>query len=161
MTLVCRPLAALAVAVSVGALGTGCGLDVAPGTKTAPARKARQPAPLHGEAAKASRAVTRLTRALGDGDVERVCRPNAIFTAAVIREVNLGGVTCESAVEASLASWGPPRTDVVSVSVEPDLATARVRVRGGHVVPVTLLRDRGRWLLSFSDGDDPLGALYG
>jgi hypothetical protein len=168
VTLGTRPLAALAAAAAAAVLGTGCGVEEAPlatsrtpTTTTAQAHTTRPPAPLRGRAADAARAVGGFTLALRNGDVERVCTPNAIFTAAVVRGIGGGGLSCEAAVEAMLTSWGPPRSDVLSVAVEPDLATARVRVRGGRVVPLTLLRAGKRWLLSFSDGNDPLSALYG
>jgi hypothetical protein len=54
----------------------------------------------------------------------------------------------------------PPTLTVVQPSsYEPDLVTLRVRVGRGATVPLDVLRERGQWLVSFSDGNDPLAAL--
>jgi hypothetical protein len=156
-----RPLIACAAALAAAALGTGCGVATDE-TAKAPARPAPSaPAPLRGEAARVANAVDALDGALRDGEVERLCRPGAIFTDAVVREMNGDGVTCEASVEDVLTEWGSPRMTVVGVSVKPGLATARVRVSGDGTVPLTLLPDRHRWLVSFSNGNDPLSALAG
>jgi hypothetical protein len=155
-----RPLIACAAALAAAAFGTACGVDKQPAS-TAKTSTAPPPAVLHGEAARAAKAVDKLGRALREGDVERLCRPGALFTAAVIHEMRSAGATCEAWVEDALAAWGPPPTAVVAVSVEPGLATARVRVRARRTIPLTLLRDGRRWLVSFSNGNDPLSALTG
>jgi hypothetical protein len=85
---------------------------------------ARRPAALQGQAARAAGAVGGLSAALRAGDVERVCRPNAVLTAAVVAEMNSGGASCEATVESMLTDFGPPRLTVLGVALEPDLATA-------------------------------------
>jgi hypothetical protein len=114
---------------------------------------------LRGEAARVAQAVGGLATALRDGDVERVCRPGAVLTPAVIRDMQSDGMTCEASVEDLLTARGAPQLAVAAVSAEPGLATARVRVRGGATVPLTLLLDGRRWLVSFSSGSDPLSTL--
>ena len=148
------------IAVGAAVLLAGCGTFALPAASHSP-RPAQPPRPpqLRGEAARAAEAVGGLEHALRVGDVERVCRPNAVLTAAVVGEMNSGGATCEATVESMLNDWGSPRLTVLAVALEPDLATARVRIRSAGVVPLTLLRVGGRWLVSFSDGNDPLSAL--
>jgi hypothetical protein len=51
------------------------------------------------------------------------------------------------------------RLTVRAVQMRPDLVTATVTTASGATVPVDLIRHGGSWLLSFSDGDDPLQAL--
>jgi hypothetical protein len=51
------------------------------------------------------------------------------------------------------------RLSVSRVSVRSDLATATVSTAHSAAVPVDLVRDGRRWLLSFSQGQDPLPAL--
>lgn len=92
--------------------------------------------------------------------MERVCRPGAIFTAALVAEMN-DGENCEASVEVSAALRHPPALTVTRLAYEPGLATAQVLVGRGRIVPLDLVRDGGRWLISFSNGDDPFGALAG
>jgi hypothetical protein len=47
------------------------------------------------------------------------------------------------------------------LAVRTDLATASVVTANGNAATVDLVRRGGRWLLSFSDGADPLPALAG
>jgi hypothetical protein len=124
-----------------------------------PAVAPAAPVRLHGEAARAADAVQVLGRALRAGDIESLCRPGAIFTATVVAEMNAGGESCEASDEVSRALNEPPALTVVGLSLETDLATAKVRIGTGPVVPLDIVRDGGRWLVSFSDGADPLGAL--
>jgi hypothetical protein len=155
-----RAVAALAAAAAVVA---GCGpgaVDQAvttPTTPTTPARAAA-PASLNGEQARAAAAVQTLARALHDGDIEALCRPGAIFTPAVVADMNAGDTSCEATDEVLRIVQQPPALTVVAVALRPDLATVRVAVNG-QTVPLDLVRSGRRWLVSFSDGDDPLGAL--
>jgi hypothetical protein len=111
-----------------------------------------------GEAGRAAAAVSGLRRAIADGDVARLCRPGAIFTRGVIRERRQEVIDCEPWVENVLTGHRLPLPTVRSVSVEPDLAVAQVAV-GGRTIPLTLLREGSRWLVSFSAGVDPLEAF--
>jgi hypothetical protein len=150
------PVALIALAATVSLAGCGAlKQDPAAGRAAPPAAPPR----LQGQAARAAGAVGGLSAALRAGDVERVCRPNAVLTAAVVAEMNSSGASCEATVESMLTDFGPPRLTVLGVALEPDLATVRVRMRNGNVVPLTLLRFGAGWLVSFSDGNDPLSAL--
>jgi hypothetical protein len=125
--------------------------------------KQAQPAhlQLRGESARAARAADRLIAAMRAGDVEALCRPGAILTTAVVDAMNQEGLTCEADVEAELSAARPKGMTLLGITASPDLATARVRSSGGAAVPLTLLRDGRRWLVSFSQGADPISALAG
>ncbi|HEX4690846.1 MAG TPA: hypothetical protein VH276_09135 [Solirubrobacteraceae bacterium] len=77
--------------------------------------------------------------------------------SAVIAAQDRAG-SCESELEV-LMGEGPMRLSVSRVSVRSDLATATVSTAHSAAVPVDLVRDGRRWLLSFSQGQDPLPAL--
>jgi hypothetical protein len=159
-----RPLSvrASATALAAATLLTACGATEKPASPPQRTTAAAQAPPaFHGEAARVADAVAALGQALRGGDVLRLCRRGAIFTPAVVEEMGTGGATCEASVEDLLASGQPPTTAVVAVELEPRLATAKVRVSPSTTVALTLLRDRHRWLISFSDGNDPLVALIG
>ena len=155
-----------AAVILIAALAaTGCAAlanDQTAGTKKPPAVTApsRSPAALQlqGEPARAAAAVGALALALKAGDIGQLCEPDAIFTAAVVAAMNVGGESCEASDETSAAIAHPPALAVVGLRFEPDLATAQVSVQG-RIVPIDLVRQGDRWLVSFSDGDEPLGAL--
>ena len=127
----------------------------------APARPASPaPARLHGSAARAAGAIYALSRALRDGDVAALCRPSAIFTPPVVADMNTPGTSCEASDEVSSALSRPPALTVVALAFRPDLAVAQVSAPGG-TVPLDVVRYGRRWLVSFSDGNDPLAALAG
>ena len=147
-------LAAVAVAV-------GCGHAAGPaGTPAAkPPRAAAAPPPVHGAQARAAHAVGAFADALRNGDVARLCRPGAVFTAEVVAELNAGGETCEASVELSSALTQPPALTVTQLKLEPDLATTQVRVGSGSTIPLDIVRDGRRWLVSFSNGIAPITAI--
>jgi hypothetical protein len=155
-----RPLRATTALVAVAATIAGC--TALPPTRpraAAPAHTAApRPAALHGEAARAGAAVDALRRALQAGDVARLCRPEGVFTSAVVTELNALGPGCETTVETSSAFTTPPAMTVTAVAVRPDVANATVSV-DGRSVPLDIVRHGRRWLVSFSDGDDPVAAL--
>jgi hypothetical protein len=104
--------------------------------------------------------VTAFSDALRAGDVERLCRPNGVFTAAVVRGMNSDGESCESSVELSTVIADPPALQVTGIDVsEPDLATVTVQIAGGGTIPLDLVRESRRWLMSFSDGIVPITAI--
>ncbi|MEA2233523.1 MAG: hypothetical protein QOD83_3339 [Solirubrobacteraceae bacterium] len=155
------------IAMAAAVLVAGCGSSSAGATKDAittathtTAATSPAPAIVVREQARAARAVDVLARALRDGDVERLCRPGAVFTSAVVAEMNGGPQGCEQDVElTSIVARPPTLTVVPPSSYEPDLATLRVRVGRGATVPLDVVRERRVWLVSFSDGNDPLTAL--
>jgi hypothetical protein len=133
------------------------------GDTTAGARTPRPAAPVlvspHGQAARAVRAVDVFARALRDGDVERLCRPGAILTPAVVASMNEGGESCEASLERSDALHHPPTLTVVRLAFEPGLARTRVRVGAATTIPLDVVRSGRRWLVSFSGGADPVAAV--
>jgi hypothetical protein len=99
-------------------------------------------------------------RAYRLGDVRQLCRPGVLVDRAVIRAQNAHGDGCESEVESLLATRPSLKVTVHDVNVVGDLATAAVTTASGDTT-VDFVRRGARWLLSFSDGDDPLPALAG
>jgi hypothetical protein len=152
--------------MAAGVLLAGCGSapiaatgDVTTTATQTTATTSAVPAIVRREQTRAADAVGVLAGALRDGDVERLCRPGAVFTSAVVAEMN-GAQSCEQEVELSSVVTHPPTLTVVQPpSYEPDLVTLRVRVGRGATVPLDVVREGGQWLVSFSDGNDPLGAL--
>ena len=152
---VLRSIAVLAAVVFIA----GCGSPGA-GETTAGARKG-PPAPVsaQGEAARAVGAVAAFAHALRDGDVELLCRPGAVFTPAVVTSMNSGGDSCEASLERSDALEHPPTMIVTGLAFEPGLARTRVSVGGRSAIPLDVVRSGRRWLVSFSDGADPVAAV--
>ena len=93
--------------------------------------------------------------------MRRLCRPGALVDPAVIRRQDIGSGDCESELEALVGSHAPLRLAVRKVTARPDLATVTVATANGAAVTVDLVRQGDRWLLSFSDGIDPMPALAG
>jgi hypothetical protein len=154
------------IAVAAAVLLAGCGPSPTAATNattttatSTTAAASAAPAIVGRAQARAAHAVDVLAGALRDGDVERLCRPGAVFTSAVVAEMN-GAQGCEQDAELSSVVTQPPTLTVVQpASYEPDLATLRVRVGRGATVPLDVVREKGQWLVSFSDGNDPLAAL--
>jgi hypothetical protein len=120
---------------------------------------ATTPSPADAATARAVTAtIARVERAFNAGDVRLLCRPGAVVDAAVVRHRGAG---CERQLETLIGDEPPLRLTVRGVSVRPDLATATVAPRSGSTVRVDLVRGPRGWLLSFSDGDDPMPALAG
>jgi hypothetical protein len=143
---------ALAVTVVVAGCGTSGTADSTPAPRAASA-------PLHGEAARAAHAVTRLADALRDGDIERLCTPGAVFTPAVVAAMEEGGLRCEASLELSPEIRRPPALTVTRLALERGLATAQVTAGRGASVPLDIVRSGRRWLVSFSDGSNPVAAV--
>jgi hypothetical protein len=140
-------------------LVTGCGTlgtsEPSPGARhTAPTT-----AVLHGDAARAAHAVYEFGRALRDRDVERLCRPGAVFTPAVVSVLDEVGEGCEASLELSSALRHPPTLTVTRLDYARGLSTAQVRVGSGSTMPLDLVQGGRRWLVSFSDGNSPIAAL--
>lgn len=118
---------------------------------TAPAGLARQ----------VVRSLAAVERAFDAGDVRRLCRPGALVDPAVVRRQDDGSGDCESELEALVSSHAPLRLAVRRVAARPDLATVTVTTADGSGAAVDLVRHGDRWLLSFSEGGDPMPALAG
>ena len=106
------------------------------------------------------RSLAAVQRAYDAGDVKRLCRPAALVDPAVIRAQNVRGPGCESELESLMGNRPSLRVKVRGLAVGRELAEAVVATTAGDI-RVDFVRRRGRWLLSFSDGQDPLPALAG
>jgi hypothetical protein len=147
-------------AIAALVLLTGCGpLGVNEPKASAARSESSAPAVLHGGAARAAQAVAVLDRALHQGDVERLCRPGAVFTPAVVATLKEVGSGCEASLELSSALRHPPALTVTRLHYEPGLATSQVRVGRGGTMPLDIVHYGRRWLVSFSGGASPIGAL--
>jgi hypothetical protein len=153
-----RSAAAMAAVVFLAGCGVTDPSETTPAKRTA-GTEPTAPARLRGEPARAARAVHVLARTLRDGEVERLCRPGAVFTSAVVAELNEGGQSCEVSLELSTALQHPPDLTVTKLAFEPGLATAQVRVGRGSTIPLDIVRKGRRWLVSFSNGAEPVGAI--
>lgn len=152
------------VAVVAAVLVAGCSSSRAGGTTATTTTATRStaaavPPVFHGEQARAAGAVDELARALRDGDVERLCRPGAVLTPAVVAGMNAAFESCEQDIEQSSIVTRPPALSVVKLSYQRDLAIVHVRVGRGATIPLDVVRAGRRWLVSFSDGSNPLTAL--
>jgi hypothetical protein len=107
------------------------------------------------------RSLGAVEHAFAAGDVVQLCRPGALVDPAVIRQQNAHHGGCESEMERLIATKQRLRLSVRSVSQRRDLATAAVATASGATVPVDFIRQGGRWVLSFSNGIDPMPALAG
>jgi hypothetical protein len=107
------------------------------------------------------RSLAAVQRAYEAGNVRRLCRPGALVDPAVIRAQNAGRNECETEIESLIAHVQRLQLTVRDVALRPDLATVVVSVAGGADDPVDFVRRGGRWLLSFSAGNDPMPVLAG
>jgi hypothetical protein len=146
----------------------GTGVQIVRGTAAVPSRQAPiaatptpTPAPPAGPARDVVRSLARIQRAFNAGNVRLLCRPGAVVDAAVIRRQNAQSGGCESELENLMAHEPPLRLTMRQVALRRDLATATVAITSGAGVPVDLVRQGRRWLLSFSEGSDPMPALAG
>jgi hypothetical protein len=136
-----------------GRAATGADRSPAPAATPSPAATARSAAVVE--------ALATVQRAFNAGAVKRLCRPGALVDPAVIRRRAAGASGCEAELEALESNAPPMRLTVRGVSVAGDLAAAAVTTARGTAGEVDLVRRGGRWLLSFSDGDDPFPVLAG
>ncbi len=138
-----------------------------PGAVVGPARSTPTPTapPAAAVPAGAARGVAdaldRVQRAFNAGDVALLCRPGALVDPAVIRQQDAQSGGCEGEVETLIGGRPSMRLELLSPGVRGDLAAATVKTARGATARVDLLRTGGRWLLSFSQADDPLPALAG
>jgi hypothetical protein len=115
-----------------------------------------------GIARDATAALDRVQRAFDAGDVSRLCRPGAVVDPAVIREQDAQSGGCVAEAETLIGDEPQLQLQVRSVAAKGrDLATATVKTARGTAAHVDLIRTGGRWLLSFSEADDPLPVLAG
>jgi hypothetical protein len=119
------------------------------------------PTPQTRQAEAVLKALAAVQRAYDAGNARRLCRPGAVVEGPVIRRQTAQSGGCVSEVESLMANVPQLQFTVRKLTLEPDLATATVTTAKGTSAPVDLVRDGQRWLLSFSDGADPLPALAG
>jgi hypothetical protein len=120
------------------------------------------PTPAQTGAARAVlRSLAAVERAYDAGDVRRLCRPGVLVDPAVIRAQNARRDGCASELESLMANVPRLQVTVRELAVRADLAAAGVVARDGSTATVDFVRRGSRWLLSFSDGADPLPALAG
>jgi hypothetical protein len=101
------------------------------------------------------RSLADVEQAYAGGNVQRLCRPGALLDPAVI------GDGCERRLESLMANVPRLQVTVQALALRRDLATAAVRTASGSATTVDFVRRGQRWLMSFSDGEDPLPALAG
>jgi hypothetical protein len=128
-----------------------------PGAAATPAPHAALPAGASGVV----RTLGAVERAFNAGDVRLLCRPGVLLDPAVVSRESARSGGCESELEALIADERPMRLAVRRVALRPELAVAAVTTARGTTVPVDLVRQGHRWLLSFSESEDPMPALAG
>jgi hypothetical protein len=132
----------------------------------APARPAQDsghpvPAAATGEASAVLRSLGAVEGAYEAGDARRLCRPGALVDPAVVGAQDAKRPECKAELESLMSRVSSLRPAVRDIALRPDLATLDVSVAGAASVPVDFVRLQGRWLLSFSDGEDPMRVLAG
>ena len=141
-------------------IGTGASIVTGNAPPRTPA--AAQPTPTSSaQTSDVAAAVARVQHAFNTGDTAALCRPGALVDAAVIRRQDRRPGGCEAELEVLLADSSPTQLTVGKVRLRSDLATAVVTTHPGTTVSVDLVRGPRRWLICFSDGDDPMPALAG
>jgi hypothetical protein len=153
-------LALVLLGMVVGTVGRVLATPAATPSATVGPRPAGTTAPAAG-ARQVVRSLAAVKRAFDAGNVRRLCRPGALVDPAVVRGQDRGSGDCHSELEALVASHAPLRLAVRQVAARPDLATVTVGTASGARVAVDLVRHGRRWLLSFSDGSDPIPVLAG
>ena len=119
------------------------------------------PAPPTGAARAVLSSLASVERVYDAANVRRLCRPGALVDPAVVRAQNARQDGCESELERLIANVPRLQVTVRALDVQADLATARLVAANGRGATVDFVRRGRRWLLSFSDGTDPLPALAG
>lgn len=147
----------LLLLVVLGAVGRIAGGSATP----APPPARPTPTPAVTAPTDVLRTLDAVQRAFNGGDVRRLCLPGDLVDRAVVSEQDAKPGGCTSELEALMADEPPMRLTLRSVALRPDLATVEVSTARGQLVSVDLVRRGATWLLSFSDGDDPMPALAG
>ena len=117
--------------------------------------------PATGAAREVLQSLAAVESAYAAGNVRRLCRPGALVDPAVIRARDAASNGCEGEVESLMAFEPQLRLTLRKLTVKSDLATAEMTTATGAEATVDFVRRGGRWLLSFSNGNDPLPALAG
>ena len=133
-----------------------------PGAATPGAQPAAAtPTPATGTARGVLRALVAVENAYDAGNVRRLCRPGVLVDPAVIHAQDKARDGCEGELEQLMASAPRLRVTVRALAARSDLVTTDIAAANGADATVDFVHRDGRWLLSFSDGGDPLPALAG
>jgi len=153
-------LALVLLGMVVGSVGRVLATPAGTPSATVGPRPAGTPAPPV-DARQVVGSLAAVERAFDAGNVRRLCRPGALLDPAVVRGQDRGSGDCHSELEGLVASHAPLRLAVRQVAARRDLVTVTVATTSGARVAVDLVRHGHRWLLSFSEGNDPMPALAG
>jgi len=126
-----------------------------------PAAATPTPTPATGTAREVLRSLAAVENAYDAGNVRRLCRPGALVDPAVIHAQNDARDGCEGELEELMANVPRLQVTVRGLATRSDLVTVDIVAANGAEATVDFVQRDGRWLLSFSDGDDPLPALVG
>ena len=132
-----------------------------PASRPATGTPTPTPTPASGAARAVLSALAAVENAYDAGNVRRLCRPGALVDPRVIHAQNVSRDGCEGELENLMANEPRLQVTVREIAVRPDLATATVVAETGAGATVDFVRRGRRWLLSFSNGTDPLPALAG
>jgi len=102
-----------------------------------------------------------IERAFNAGDVRLLCRRGGPVDPAVLAGEAAQPGGCEAQIESLVGDEPAMRLVVHRITLRPDLAIAAVTTTKGTSRTVDLVRRGHSWLLSFSDGADPMPALAG
>jgi hypothetical protein len=119
------------------------------------------PTPAVGQTDAVERSLTAVQRAFNAGDLGSLCRRGRLVDPDVIGGQDADRPGCEAELEALMAHEPPLRLTVRRVTVRPDLASVTVTTAQGQDAVVDMVRRGDRWLLSFSNGSDPMPVLTG
>jgi hypothetical protein len=119
------------------------------------------PTPATGAAREVLQSLAAVERAYDAGNVRRLCRPGVLVDPGVIHAQDARPGGCEGELESLMANAPRLRLTVRALAVRPDLVTTTLATATGASETVDFVRRGERWLLSFSDGNDPMPALAG
>ncbi|MEA2133890.1 MAG: hypothetical protein QOC68_1799 [Solirubrobacteraceae bacterium] len=154
-------LFALVVVGSVMQIALGSTAASGTGSTTPAPTPAATPAPAVGQAGAVARSLAAVQHAFNAGDLGRLCRRGQLVDPAVIARQNAGGTGCEAELELLMAHAPELRLTVRRVTLRAGLAAVTVTTARGQDAVVDMLRRGGSWLLSFSNGSDPMPVLAG
>jgi hypothetical protein len=119
------------------------------------------PVPAGGQTGAVVKSVAAVQQAFNAGDIGLLCRGGQLVDPAVISGQNADGSSCAAELETLMGHAPPLKLTVRRVSLRADLASATVSTAGGQDAVVDMVRRGDRWLLSFSNGNDPMPVLAG
>ena len=143
----------------------GTGMQIAFGSGAAPSAHSVTPAPTPvpavGQAGAVEHSLAAVQRAFNAGDLGLLCRRGRLVDPAVIGRQDADGPGCEAELEALMAHAPKLRLTVRRLTLRSGLASVTVTTARGQDAVVDMVRRGDRWLLSFSNGSDPMPVLAG